>query len=156
MFEGEDIIRYADLLGTAPDVFCFGHWHKDQGVERLGDKTFINIGSLTRGSLSQDEVQRRPACAVISCEIGTNGKAFVEVDVRRLDVKPPEEVFDVEGRARQVRRQTEMDSFVENIRESLQKSDSDDETIEQRIRSARGVSDDVRERGLSYLEQAED
>lgn len=147
MFEGEDIIKYADLLDTAPDVYLFGHWHKDQGVEELGGKQFVNIGSLTRGSLSQDEVQRRPAAAVLRCT-----EQGVEVEVRRLKVKPPEEVFDVEGRARQVKRQVEMDSFVNKIREALQPS-TEGETLSQAV-EAMEVPSDVRERALAYLEQA--
>jgi len=148
MFEGEDIVRYSDLLGTAPDVYCFGHWHKDQGVVELGGKTFINIGSLTRGALSQDEVQRRPACAVISCS------DKVGVEVVRLNVRPAEEVFDVDGRARQVRQQMEMDTFVEKIRASLVPRDAA-ETLASAVQQVSDVPDDVRERTLRYLEQAE-
>jgi DNA repair exonuclease SbcCD nuclease subunit len=147
MFEGEDIFRYGDLLETAPDVFCFGHWHMDQGVEILGGKTFINIGALTRGSLSQDEVQRRPACAVLECT-----KSGVSVDVRRLRVKPPEEAFDVDARNRQVRRQVEMDAFVNKIREGLQPK-AEGVTLQDALGSVSGVPDDVRERALAYLEQ---
>ena len=149
MFEGEDIVRYSDLLDTAPDVYCFGHWHKDQGVEELGGKHFINIGSLTRGALSQDEVQRRPACAIIECT-----KAGATVKVHRLKVKPAEEVFDVEGRARQVRQQMEMDSFVEKIRESLEPS-AEEASMEDEVGKMEDVPEEVREKALFYMEQAE-
>lgn len=147
MFEGEDIIRYSDLLDTAPDVYCFGHWHMDQGVEILGGKTFVNLGSLTRGSLSQDEVQRRPASAVIECT-----KSGVQVDVRRLKVKPAEEVFDVDARNRQVRQQVEMDAFVTKIRDGLQPK-ADGGTLTEVVGAVSGVPDEVRERALSYLER---
>jgi len=148
MFEGEDIIRYSDLLDTAPDLFLFGHWHKDQGVEVLGDKTFVNIGSLTRGSLSQDEVQRQPACAVLSCS-----ERGVEVEVIRLVVQEAEECFDVEGRARQIKQQVEMDAFVERIRSSLTPK-ADGETLSEALDAIPSVPDDVRERARSYLEKA--
>lgn len=147
MFEGEDIIRYSDLLETAPDVFCFGHWHMDQGVEILGDKTFVNLGSLTRGALSQDEVQRRPASAVLECT-----KTGVTVDVRRLRVKPSEEVFDLDARNRQVRQQVEMDAFVNRIRDGLQPK-VEGETLTEVLGAVSGVPDEVRERALAYLEQ---
>ena len=80
MFEGEDIIKYADLVDTAPDVFMFGHWHKNQGVEEIGGKQFVNIGSLTRGSLSQDNLDRVPAAAVLRCT-----EKGVEVEVLALN-----------------------------------------------------------------------
>lgn len=163
MFEGEDIVKYRDLLGTAPDVYCFGHWHKDQGVQVIEDedgnsKTIINIGSLTRGALSQDEVQRRPACAVIKCS-----DKGVEVEVVRLVVKPAEEVFDVERRADQIRRQADMDTFVSKIRDSLVAQATDDRPFplleDTLLGEGEAASSDipaeVRERALHYLELAD-
>lgn len=150
MFEAEDVIQYASLLDTAPDLYCFGHWHKDQGVTVLEGKTFVNIGSLTRGSLSQDNVQRRPACAVISCERGR-----VSVDVRRLNVKPPEEVFDVDARARQVRQQVEMDAFVTKIKKALTTEGRGDD-LHTTLNALSDVPAEVKERALHYLEQVHD
>ena len=148
MFEGEDIIKYADLVDTAPDVYLFGHWHKDQGVKEIGGKQFVNIGSLTRGALSQDEVARQPAAAVLRCT-----DKGVEVEVRRLKVGAPEEVFDVQGRARQVKRQVEMDSFVEAIRDALQPVEGG-QTLIEAVTSMDNVPNEIRERALAYLERA--
>ena len=147
MFEGEDIIKYADLVDTAPDLYLFGHWHKNQGVEEIGGKQFVNIGSLTRGSLSQDNVDRIPSAAVLRC----TGQG-VEVEVRPLRVGPAEEVFDVEGRERQVRRQMEMDSFVTAIRDALQPSE-EGESLSDGISGMSDVPNEVREKALSYLER---
>lgn len=147
MFEGEDIIKYADLVDTAPDVYLFGHWHKDQGVTEIEGKQFVNIGSLTRGSLSQDEVERKPAAAILRCS--ADG---VEIEVHRLKVRPAEEVFDVEGRARQVKRQVEMDSFVTAIRDALQPPE-EGETLTDTLAGMSDVPSEIRERALSYLER---
>lgn len=148
MFEGEDIIKYADLLDTAPDVFLFGHWHKNQGVEEIGSKQFVNIGSLTRGSLSQDNLDRVPAAAVLRCT--SDG---VKVEVVPLNVRPAEDVFDVEGRERQVKRQVEMDSFVTAIRDALQPPE-DGETLAEAVTGMDNVPNEIRERALAYLERA--
>lgn len=148
MFEGEDIIKYSELLDYAPDVFMFGHWHKDQGVTQIGDKTIVNIGSLTRGSLSQDELQRQPACAVLTLERGKP----VEVEVVRLKVGAPEDVFDVDGRNRQVHQQVEIEAFVTRIREALAPK-VDGETLTQVVEGIEGVSDEIKERALAYLER---
>lgn len=147
MFEGEDILRYEDLLDTAPDVYCFGHWHMDQGVTEIDGKHFVNVGSLTRGSLSQDELRRKPAAVVL----GFSNQG-INIEVRRLRVKPAEEVFDVEGRARQVKRQVEMDAFVTRIKASLQPSDGG-KTLAESIADVGEITSDVRERALGYLEQ---
>ena len=151
MFEGEDIIKYSDLLDTAPDLYCFGHWHKDQGIVELGDKKFLNLGSLTRGSLSQDEVERQPAAAVIKCSM-VQGSPVIEIDVHRISVRPASEVFDIEGRARQVKRQVEMDSFVNAIKDALQPQ-KEGETLSDSINKFGGIPNEVRERALMYLEQ---
>jgi DNA repair exonuclease SbcCD nuclease subunit len=148
MFEGEDIIKYADLVDTAPDVFLFGHWHKNQGVEEIGGKQFVNIGSLTRGSLSQDNLDRVPAAAVLRCT-----EKGVEVEVKPLNVRPAVEVFDVEGRERQVKRQVEMDSFVTAIRDALQPA-KEGETLAEAVTSMGDVPNEIRERALAYLESA--
>lgn len=147
MFEGEDIVRYSDLLDTAPDVLMFGHWHKDQGVTTLGDKTFVNIGSLTRGSLSQDEVERQPACAVLS--FMPTGR---DIRVVRLKVKPADEVFDVERRQRVESRRMEMDAFVSTLRDTLTQEPSEG-GVAGLLAGMAEVPEQVRERALAYLER---
>jgi len=149
MFEGEDIVKYKDLLDTAPDVYFFGHWHKDQGVVSMGDKTFVNIGSLTRGALSQDEMERKPACAFISF---TKDEEPL-IRVIRLNVEDPHKVFDVEGRVRQEKQQVEMDAFVTRIRESLQEG-SEAVSLSSLVTGMEDIPAQVRERALAYLEQA--
>lgn len=158
MFEGEDIVKYSDLLDTAPDVYLFGHWHKDQGVktyetfhvetDKVSLKHFVNLGSLTRGSLSQDEVEREPAMGLICCT-----KEGVFVETHRLKVAAPEVVFDMDGRARQVKRQVEMDSFVESIRDALAPP-AEGATLSDSISGMSDVPNEIRERALSYLEKA--
>lgn len=149
MFEGEDVVRYSDLLDTAPDVYLFGHWHKDQGVTTLGNKTFVNIGSLTRGSLSQDEVERQPACAVLS--FMPEGR---DIRVVRLKVKPADEVFDVERRQRADARRMEMDAFVSTLRDTLAQETESDGLVGA-VTGMGDVPEQVRERALAYLERVQ-
>lgn len=148
MFEGEDIIKYADLTSLEPDYFMFGHWHKDQGVTEIGGKTILNIGSLTRGALSQDELTRRPSCAVVSFEAGKPPRT----QVIPLRVLLPEDVFDVAGRVRQETRTSTMDAFVESIRERLLTEQG--KSVEDVVRGMDKVPDKVREKVLSCLERA--
>lgn len=149
MFEGEDIIKYASLAGLDPDMWLFGHWHKDQGVVEVGGRTIVNVGSLTRGALSQDEVVRRPACAVLTFAKGEPPK----VQVVRLKVAPPDEVFDIEGRNRQESRAMTMDAFVESVRQKLVVEHGKDLT--EIVGGMDDVPEKVRERVLLYLERAE-
>ncbi len=149
MFEGEDIIAYDALAAFEPDVFCFGHWHKDQGVEVVGGKTIVNIGSLTRGSLSQDESERRPAAAVLSFAPGQSP----QVQVVRLRAAPAAEVFDIAGKARAEARASTVDTFAESVRARLASERGRDVKI---IVGGLDVPDRVRERVLLYLERAGD
>lgn len=147
MFEGEDILRYQDLLEFAPTCFAFGHWHKDQGVTVVGDKTIINIGSLTRGSLAQDDVSRQPSCAILTFAKGSP----VDVKVVRLNVGAASEVFDVEGRRQAEKRAETLDSFVESVRARITTPQGVD--VRETVRGL-PVAQAVRERALALLERA--
>ena len=146
MFEGEDILRYRDLAKFAPDCYLTGHWHKDQGVQEVGGTKFVNIGSLTRGSLSQDDVGRRPAIALLTFSKDTG----IHVRVLRLRVKDAEEVFDMEARVREEARTVTVDAFVESIRASLVEAGQG--SVEDAVASA-NVPEVVRERALAFLER---
>ncbi len=148
MFEGEDILQYADLVQYDPTLWLFGHWHKDQGVHVIGDKTFVNIGSLTRGSLSQDNVDRRPAIAVLTFKPAEEAK----VQVVRIRVQPAEDVFDMDTRVREEARTMTVDAFVEGVREALL-SKTEETTLEGVIRKM-PVSGEIKERALLYVERA--
>lgn len=144
MFASEDIWRYADLMNLDPDLWVFGHWHKNQGVVKLGKTTFVNIGSLTRGALTEDEVNRIPECAVFSFT-----KDGVKVDQRPLKVKPASEVFDLEGRVRQEARAMTVESFVDSVKSTLTASAQTPLLAQVR---AMDLPDGVRERMIAYLE----
>lgn len=148
MFEGEDILRYEDLVQYAPNLWMFGHWHKNQGVQEVGGKQFVNIGSLTRGSLSQDNIDRQPSIAIL-----TFTKEAAKVQVARLRVRPAEEVFDLDTRVREEARTMTVDAFVETVREALVQT-AGESTVEQVITGMSGVPDQVKERALLYWERA--
>lgn len=145
MFGGEDIVRYADILGLDPDLWCFGHWHKNQGVFQQGNKHIVNIGSLTRGALNEDEVQRIPEVAILRFD----PKRGISVEQRPLKVQPAADVFDLEGRTCLEARQMTVDAFVESVKETLTKQDRPPLLDEIRAMS---VPEDVRERLILYLE----
>lgn len=145
MFEGEDILWYRDLAAMAPDMWLLGHWHNDQGVQVINGKRFVNIGSLTRGALTQDDLKRRPAIAVLTFT------DEIKVQVVRLRVKDAEEVFDIDAKVRAEARTMTLDAFVESVRTALveERSDSIEDAVEEM-----DIPDRVRERAMVYWEQA--
>ncbi len=67
---GENILSYKDLYVLPYDVFIFGHDHSDHGVVALQApgrpaRHFVNIGALSRGSLSRENIERSPKCALV-------------------------------------------------------------------------------------------
>jgi DNA repair exonuclease SbcCD nuclease subunit len=149
LFEGEDIVRYRDLAGKDPDVWCMGHWHKDQGITEIcPGKWVVNVGSLTRGSLSQDNLHRKPACVVL--RFSSKG---VELERRNLKVLPAVEAFDVAERAREETQSLTMDNFSKKVQAALNQF-SDQQTLEDLVRSMKSIPPQVRERALLYLERS--
>lgn len=147
MFEAEDIVRYSDLTDFAPDVFMFGHWHKNQGITEIAkNKWVVNIGSLTRGALTQDEMDRQPSVAVMDFD-----KSGISIREMPLKIAPPKEVFDVIGRARLQSRNMSVDALVDNLKMAM--SRRPEGSLLDEIRVMGDISDEVRERTISYLEQ---
>jgi len=146
MFESEDVLKYADLAKLDPDLWLFGHWHKDQGITEIKGKTFVNLGSLTRGALTQDDMERQPAVAYITFD-----EEGLEVKTIRLRVQPAEDVFDVDAKVRAEVRSMTIDAFVSSVRETL--IDSKEESLEDTVRAAKGIPEKVKEKSIYYLEQ---
>ncbi len=151
MFKNEDILGYSDLPELMPevDVMCFGHWHKDQGITSVGSKLVVNVGSLTRGSLTQDNLDRTPGVVVMGFWPRSTGipPALEFVPLR---VKPASEVFDVDKRAQEELRASTIDAFVDSVKRELHSSSQRPyaEIIDDMEIPAR-----VKERALAYIER---
>lgn len=147
MYGNEEVLSYNDLLGFDADVFMFGHWHKDQGIMEKGGKTFVNIGSLTRGSLSDEEVDRIPSCAVMSFT-----KSQFKIKQFPLTVSPANEIFDLVGKVKIEKRAAKMEEYVANLQEELSAQVSIN--VEERVGKLENLPIQVKEKALYYLEQA--
>jgi DNA repair exonuclease SbcCD nuclease subunit len=153
MFENEDIVAYGDLAELDADVWMFGHWHKDQGVTEIAPgKWVVNTGSMTRGALVQDDMDRKPCAVELRFGGACPSDTPLEIIRHDLEITPAVEVFDVEGRARAEMRESVMDDFVTKLKETLVLDGSED-SLGDAIRTAE-VPDSVRERALVYLENA--
>lgn len=98
-FGREAALSYRDLATTSPDVFLFGHWHIDQGIQEVGGKLFYNLGSLTRGALVQDNLTRIPRVGSLRVwRDPATGKVALRSAAHELKVKPASEIFDLEER----------------------------------------------------------
>ncbi len=151
MFEQEDIVRYEDLPDLCPEasVFLFGHWHKDQGIETLSNGAYVvNVGSLTRGSLSLDDMDRKPAVSVLRFE-----KESCTAQRRNLTVKPFAEVFDLERKIREENTDSIMAEYVEKMTSILSTEKHKD--LRSKVQALKDVPSAVREHLMHLIEEAE-
>jgi DNA repair exonuclease SbcCD nuclease subunit len=151
MFEGEDIVGY-DFLNEITDVdgWFFGHWHKDQGITQLPNgATVVNVGSLTRGSLHLDDLDRKPC--VVEVQASSSGLNFIRHDV---PVRPASEAFKVEEAIREKEDTQRMNELVEKMKNVATKGWTD-LTLKERVASISSASQGAKEIASSYLDQVE-
>lgn len=145
-FFGEPVFRYPDLVyPDGPDVWCFGHWHRDQGIEFIDGRYFVNQGSVSRGALVRENLERVPKVAHILVE----GSDLNVVSIP-LNVLPSEQVFDLEKKERRDKETEIIDQFVRRLEEDV-KADTE-EDVETTLRNL-DFAPEVREAAMAYLER---
>ncbi len=162
MFGAEDILGYEYLKNHTGgvDAWFFGHWHEDQGIVNLNAEDqnttkpvfVVNIGSLTRGSLSikdlDHEQERLPSIAVV--HVDENG---LHIEKKLLDkdvAKTKEEVFNIEQIVfeRQIRQDTtEIQTLFTNV------INSREQTLEEMISQIEGQEEEVAHRLRDYIDE---
>ena len=146
-FFGEPVFRYPDLVTpNGPDVWLFGHWHKDQGIVEIDGKWFVNQGALSRGSLIRENTERTPKAALI--EATSKG---IQVMPLEFKVAPAEDVFDFNRKERQEKEGVEIEQFVTKLRAN---ADFDPMSGIEANLQALDFARDVRDMALDYLDRA--
>lgn len=146
-FFGEPVFRYGDLVtDDGPDVWCFGHWHKDQGLVTLGSKQFVNLGAVSRGALINENTMRTPKVALIEVE-----KLGIKLTELPLIVAPAADVFDFEKKERAEQETRNIDQFIVQLQNEVRVdlTTSIEESVE-----GLDFAQDVRAAALEYLERA--
>jgi DNA repair exonuclease SbcCD nuclease subunit len=119
------LFSYEEVSQLEDDIFVFGHYHVDQGVEKISNQSFINVGAVSRGSLSHDNVTRTPKVCLVTCSKDGN-KKDIKTQVVRLKVRPAAEAFIIEEKEKENKKMKEAEAFVEHLKEAV----SQDEGIE--------------------------
>jgi len=112
------LYSYEEISQLGDDIFVLGHYHIDQGVQQIGDQHFINVGAVSRGSLSHDNITRIPKICIVTCK-KENGNVSIEEQVVRLKVKPAAEVFILEEREKEEKKMKEAEAFVSHLKETI-------------------------------------
>lgn len=146
-FFGEPVFRYGDLVTPdGPDAWCFGHWHKDQGITEIQGKKFVNQGAVSRGALIHENTARTPQVSLLEFEPGA-----AKVRTLPLIVAPASDVFDFEKKERIESENRSIDLFVEQLQNDV--VFDPEVTIDGTVRALEFAAE-VRDLALHYLEQA--
>jgi DNA repair exonuclease SbcCD nuclease subunit len=92
------LYSYDELAATGDDIYFLGHYHIDQGIRVLNKEHpqyFINVGAVSRGTTSEDNIKRDPKIAYVEIEKDDSGKITIKAQAIKLKVKPAAEVFDL-------------------------------------------------------------
>jgi DNA repair protein SbcD/Mre11 len=154
IFGNETALSYYDLSSCSPDVYIFGHWHIDQGIQTINGKTFMNLGSMTRGSLTQDNINRIPRFGYIEISKDKQGVVSLHTEAVELKVKPAHEIFDLERHTRLQEEQRDIDQFISSLVLSAGEDEGDD--ILSTIKSLSNFHEEVRDKAIDYLRNAMD
>jgi len=152
------LMSYDDLGKSQDDIYVIGHYHIDQGVQTISDngytQHFINVGAVSRGTTSEDNIKRDPKISYVEIEKADSGEITIRVQAVKLKVKPAEEVFDLEEKKSEKEKMEATEEFVEKLQKNLDEGIANPNSIEEevdRLNAEKEVIDCVK----YYLELAD-
>lgn len=152
-FGKEKVQSYHELAECSPDVFIFGHWHIDQGVEDVRGKVFYNLGSMTRGSLTEDNLERTPRVGWLQItKDPVTGEVKLVTEAIPLKVRPANEVFDLATHEQLQEEQRNIEHFLDQL--AAQTVDMEESDMRSTVEAMKGFEVKVREKALRYLDKA--
>lgn len=111
-FFHETVFDYRDLVfNNCPDVYVFGHYHKDQGIQEVMGTKFVNLGSISRGSLTFENLNRTPKSSLIT--INSQGISIEEVPMECADSV---DIFDLETKNKMDKERKSIDDFINKLK----------------------------------------
>jgi predicted phosphodiesterase len=150
----ERLYGYDELATLSPDIFILGHYHVDQGTYETAGKHFINLGSMSRGVLSEDSILHQPHIGFIKISIDDEGVKSVLVRPIKLKIKPANEIFDLVKKEEEKKESVEMQEFVEKLAEEATKITVEKSGEVTDLLAGMSLAKIIRERVLNYIQDA--
>jgi len=148
-FFGDAVFAYEDLdFPGVADVLVFGHYHKDQGIRKLGNTQIVNLGSLTRGSLTFENMNRKPKNAMIT--LSGSGVSIEEIVVPHADAS---KVFDIRKKESIEKEIRDITEFVDKLRRGSNTSFNGIEDF--KLQLEKEYPEKIAQMALRFLEAAE-
>jgi DNA repair exonuclease SbcCD nuclease subunit len=153
----QKLYSYEDIAALGDDIFVLGHYHIDQGIEtkEIGGRkqTFVNVGAVSRGSYSEEDISRVPKISFFSVEKTDTGLVSTG-KVIRLNVRPYTEVFDVEQHKEDKKKVIEAEAFVAKLQSDLSVVSEGEDRVKSEIMSL-DIDKAVLAKVLALLEEAD-
>jgi len=148
-FFHENIFDYRDLVfDGCPDVYVFGHYHKDQGiVDHMGVK-FVNLGAISRGALTFENLDRKPKVGLIKAD-----SSGITVEEHIVPHEDSSSVFDLELKKRLDGERRSLNEFISQLH--MNREMASDSSMELRKKELDKFPQDLRNLALELLEAAE-
>jgi len=144
-FFDETILDYRDLVFPGcPDVYVFGHYHKDQGVVDHCGVKFVNLGAVSRGALTFENLERKPKVSTIL--FNSSGVSVEEVIIPHEDAS---DIFDLELKKRIDNERKDLNDFIAKLRQDSSTTTSN------RREELDNFPEDLKKLALDILEAAE-
>lgn len=134
----DDIAEAMDHTG----FLYYGHIHEDHGIWEHGGVTFANVGALSRGSLTEYNVNRKIQVALWTEE------GFTAIEVPH---KPASEVLRIEEVMEERGEKLSLDNFLKEVGSSTLDFSSTESVVEH-IRKS-DVSPRIRKKAIDILEE---
>jgi len=150
----ERLYGYEEFYHFDPDIFVFGHYHIDQGIEQAMGKYFVNIGSITRGTMSEEDINHHPQAGLINISVDELGNPSYDIKTIKLKIRPSSEIFDLTKREEEKKESQEIQLFVEKLAAELSnKPLSQNQSIDDLLNSM-DVAKTVHDRVMHYIKEA--
>lgn len=149
----EEIFGYRDFTHLGPDVFVFGHYHIDQGVSEVDGKWFINIGSLSRGTLTDERLDHKPQVGVIEVLVDQDITTH-KITTHHIKIKPPEEIFDLQKHEEVKKEHQAIEQFVEKLIASGDLLNGPDKDVKDVLNGIPDLAKEIRDRAMHYIHKA--
>ena len=159
MFFKQQVYSYLSLSSLENDIYVLGHYHLDNGIEIRKNQDlnrtqiFINIGAISRGSLTEDEITRIPKIGLV--QVMKEGSTInYKVNAARLNVLPADEVFDIKQKKEEKQKKKEAEEFVEKLQSELTDIEKGEDRIEKEVQKL-DVEKEVLDKTFSFLQEAD-
>lgn len=129
----------------------YGHIHEDHGIFEVDGVTYANMGAISRGSLTEYNVNREIKIAVWDDEMDDDGRygGFTEVVVPH---KPASEVFKMVQAEEKKENRLTLDAFLEDVGSSTLDISSTASVIDH-VKSRKDLPGRVRQLAIEIVEE---